>query len=223
MGTSSLHKYNKDEVAVLIPAYNEEKYIEKTIRTLQNGEVGKIYVADDASTDSTREIAERLGVNLIKATKNLGKGGVLNFALPQTKEEIVLLLDADLGESSTEGIKLINAIFDGADLAVGLFRSRSGFGFVRRLSSLLLYLHTGRYFYAPLSGQRAAKREVWQRLLPFAPGFSLEVNMLKKACKEGIKVVEVEVSMKDRSYGKGFKGFKHRFQQLIAVLKGLRL
>lgn len=222
MGTSSLPEYDPRRVAILIPAYNEEKYIEKTLKALLNADIGKVYVADDASIDKTVQIAERLGVKVLESESNLGKGGVLSFALPQISADIILLLDADLGESSPEGKKLVQSVLQGADLAIAQFRSKGGFGLVRRISSFLLYLKTGKYFNAPLSGQRAAKKEVWDKLLPFAPGFSIEVAMLKTACMLKLEIVEVPVDMVDRSYGKGLKGIKHRFRQLIAVVKGLR-
>jgi len=57
--------------------------------------------------------------------------------------------------------------------------------------------------------------------MPFAPGFSVEVAMLKRACRLGLKVAEVPVEMTDRSYGRGIKGITHRFKQLLAVIRGL--
>ncbi|MDD4694555.1 MAG: glycosyltransferase, partial [Firmicutes bacterium] len=184
--------------------------------------IGKIYVADDASEDETAKVAESFGVTVLKASKNLGKGGVLNFALPQIESSVICLLDADLGASSVEGKKLIEEVLLGADLAIAQFRSKGGFGLVRKATTFLLFLKTGRLFKSPLSGQRAARKEVWESLLPFAPGFSIEVAMLKKACQGNLKIVEVPVEMTDRSYGKGLKGMTHRFKQLLAVIRGLR-
>lgn len=221
MGISSLPKYDRREVAVLIPAYNEEKLIKKTIQAAQN--IGCVYVADDASTDKTKEIALQTGAVVISAPYNMGKGDVLNYALPQTKEKIVLLIDADLEESCLEGQKLVEAVLEGADLSIGLFRSQGGFGLVRRLASLLLFFKTGHYFQAPLSGQRAAYKETWEKLQPFSSGFALEVAMLKKACFHRLNIVEIPVLMSDRNYGRGLYGIKHRLKQLIAVLKGVYL
>jgi glycosyltransferase involved in cell wall biosynthesis len=220
MGTGSFSQSYTGEIAILIPAYNEEERIEKTINAAKN--LGEVYVADDASTDKTKELAEFAEATVISAPYNMGKGGVLNFALPKTQGDIILLLDADLEESCQEGAKIIRAVFEGADLAVGLFRSHGGFGLVRRIASFLLYLQTGHYYRAPLSGQRAARKEVWQQLTPFASGFSIEVAMLKKANHLGLKVVEVPVDMQDRSYGRGVRGMKHRCSQLLAVIRGLR-
>ncbi len=220
MGTSTLS--NDRKVAILVPAYNEEKHLGLTLSTLKAIKLGHIYVADDASTDKTAYIAKSLGASVISAPFNLGKGGIINYAFPHIKEELVILLDADLGKSSQEASLIVEAINNGAELAIGVFRSQGGFGLVRKLASLLLYLKTGRYFKAPLSGQRAALKDIWQRLMPFAPGFSMEVAMLKKACQEGLKIVEVPVKMQDRNYGKGYIGISHRFKQLIAVIRGIR-
>lgn len=220
MGTSTLS--NDRKVAILVPAYNEEKHLGLTLSTLKAIKLGHIYVADDASTDKTAYIAKSFEASVISAPFNLGKGGIINYAFPHIKEELVILLDADLGKSSQEASLIVEAINNGAELAIGVFRSQGGFGLVRKLASLLLYLKTGRYFKAPLSGQRAALKDIWQRLMPFAPGFSMEVAMLKKACQEGLKIVEVPVKMQDRNYGKGYIGISHRFKQLIAVIRGIR-
>ena len=220
MGIGSFSQSDSLKIAVLIPAFNEEERIEKTVNAAKS--LGEVYVANDASLDKTKELAESAGATVITAPYNMGKGGVLNYALPKTQGDIILLLDADLEESSQEGVKLIKTVLEGTDLAVGLFRSRGGFGLVRRIASFLLYLQTGHYYRAPLSGQRAARKEVWQQLSPFASGFSLEVAMLKRASQLGLKVVEVPVNMQDRSYGRGGRGMKHRCSQLLAVIRGLR-
>lgn len=221
MGAGSLPGFDPKRVAVLIPAYNEEKYLPSTIWGLKSAGFEKIYVADDASADGTAQVALTSGAVLLSSERNLGKGGILNFALPKVDEEVICLIDADLGESSREAVKLANAVFRGADLAVARFRSKGGFGLVRRAATFLLFCFTGKLFKAPLSGQRAAKRDVWAKLMPFAPGFSVEVAMLKRACRLGLKVAEVPVEMTDRSYGRGIKGITHRFKQLLAVIRGL--
>ncbi|QHS50807.1 glycosyltransferase [Edaphobacter sp. 12200R-103] len=91
-------------VAVLIPAYNEEKVIARTIRSvlMSNYKNLRIIVIDDGSTDDTLEVvrktypADLASGRLTLLTKpNGGKAEALNFALNQTEEEIYVGIDAD--------------------------------------------------------------------------------------------------------------------------------
>ncbi len=86
------------KVVAIVPAYNEEKHIEKTITSLQNQtyRLHKIIVVDDCSTDKTGEIARSLGVAVIRTPKNAGtKAQAQNYALKQLGEDIDLFLAVD--------------------------------------------------------------------------------------------------------------------------------
>ena len=91
-------------VAVLIPAYNEEKVIVRTIRSVLNSDYANLHVIviDDGSSDSTYEIARQAYAAEIAAghiqvlTKpNNGKAAALNFALDRLTEEFYVGIDAD--------------------------------------------------------------------------------------------------------------------------------
>ena len=94
----------KPRVAVLIPAYNEETVIARTVRSvlMSNYKNIRIIVIDDGSKDATykvatetyaKEIAE--GRVTVLTKPNGGKADALNFALEQTDEEIYVGIDAD--------------------------------------------------------------------------------------------------------------------------------
>ena len=91
-------------VAVLIPAYNEETVIVRTIRSvmMSNYKNIRIVVIDDGSTDSTYRVAQEAYPNDIESGRltvitkpNGGKAEALNFALESTDEEIYVGIDAD--------------------------------------------------------------------------------------------------------------------------------
>ncbi|WP_130421247.1 polysaccharide deacetylase family protein [Edaphobacter modestus] len=91
-------------VAVLIPAYNEEKVIVRTIRSvmMSNYKNLRIIVIDDGSTDRTFEVARdaypadiAAGRLTVLTKPNGGKAEALNFALNHTDEEIYIGIDAD--------------------------------------------------------------------------------------------------------------------------------
>ena len=91
-------------VAVLIPAFNEEKVIVRTIRSVLNSDYAnlRIIVIDDGSSDRTAEVANAAYAAQIAAGRltvltkpNGGKADALNFALNQTDEEVYIGIDAD--------------------------------------------------------------------------------------------------------------------------------
>jgi cellulose synthase/poly-beta-1,6-N-acetylglucosamine synthase-like glycosyltransferase/peptidoglycan/xylan/chitin deacetylase (PgdA/CDA1 family) len=95
----------RPQVAVLIPAYNEEKVIERTIRSALVSHYPnlRVIVIDDGSSDRTLEVAqtafareEALGKVLILTKPNSGKAETLNFGLEHLHdEEIFVGIDAD--------------------------------------------------------------------------------------------------------------------------------
>jgi cellulose synthase/poly-beta-1,6-N-acetylglucosamine synthase-like glycosyltransferase/peptidoglycan/xylan/chitin deacetylase (PgdA/CDA1 family)/spore germination protein YaaH len=94
----------RPRVAVLIPAYNEEKVIVRTIRSVLNSDYPDLHivVVDDGSTDRTyqvaceayaREIAE--GKVTVLTKPNAGKAAALNFGIEHIHEEVYIGIDAD--------------------------------------------------------------------------------------------------------------------------------
>jgi biofilm PGA synthesis N-glycosyltransferase PgaC len=89
-----------NDVAVLIAAHNEELVIRNTIRSAARlVPVGNIFIASDASKDTTAVIAQDSGANVVELLPNRGKAGALVAAITHfrlaERFEIVMLLDAD--------------------------------------------------------------------------------------------------------------------------------
>jgi peptidoglycan-N-acetylglucosamine deacetylase len=92
------------QVAVLIPAYNEEKVIVRTIRSVLNSAYPYLHVVviDDGSTDRTYDVARAAYAKEIAAGKltllskpNAGKAEALNYGLRHIQEEVYVGIDAD--------------------------------------------------------------------------------------------------------------------------------
>lgn len=85
-------------LTVLIPAYNEGKFIADTIRSVleQTTKVERIIVIDDCSKDDTGDVARAMGVEVVRPARNQGsKASALNFALELVDTEYTLAIDAD--------------------------------------------------------------------------------------------------------------------------------
>jgi biofilm PGA synthesis N-glycosyltransferase PgaC len=86
-------------VSIIVPAYNEEKYIGDTIKALKQLAYPKrlleIIVVDDGSTDNTYRVTKKFkGIKILRQ-KNKGKGAALNHGLKHVKGEIVACVDSD--------------------------------------------------------------------------------------------------------------------------------
>jgi len=79
------------KIVVVMPAYNAELTLEKTIRDIPDGCVDEIIICDDCSTDRTVQIAHNLGLNVLVHPENRGYG-----ANQKTCYDAVLKTDADI-------------------------------------------------------------------------------------------------------------------------------
>ena len=230
-----MSEINRDSlrVCVLIPAYNEADRIALTIAALQaRPEIGKIVVSDDGSTDATVETARAAGAALVLTGQNAGKGAALTAAYKAAREwgDIFLLLDADLGASAGEAVKLLPPLFrDEADMAIGLLPPDPAFaasgesggqGFVVRLAQQGIERRTHQTFSQPLSGQRAVRRFVLDALGgTFAPGFGVEVDLTIRALQAGFRVAEVETEFRHKVTGSDWASLTHRARQFRDVAR----
>lgn len=220
-------------VCVLIPAYNEAERIGLTIAALRaRPEIGEIVVMDDGSSDGTAEAARSAGAGRVLTGRNGGKGAALTAAYQAAQGwgDIFLLLDADLGASAGEAVKLLPPLLAGdADMTVGMLppdpafaaTGRSGGrGFVVRLARQGIERRTVQVFQQPLSGQRAVRRSVLDALGGrFAPGFGVEVDLTIRALQAGFRVVEVETEFRHHVTGGDWPSLLHRARQFRDVAR----
>ena len=85
-------------IAIIIPAYNEELSIAKTIESIRNQtvQVGEIIVVDDCSTDGTGRVAKESGAIVVRTPENQGtKAMAQNYVLSMVTAELVVTIDAD--------------------------------------------------------------------------------------------------------------------------------
>lgn len=220
-------------VCALIPAYNEAERIGTTIEALcARPEIDDIVVMDDGSTDGSADIARAAGATLALAARNGGKGAALAaaYAAARDRADLFLLLDADLGASAGEAVKLLPPLLSNeADMTIGLLPPDPAFaasgqsggrGFVVRLARWGIQRRAGQAFQQPLSGQRALRREVLETLGgTFASGFGVEVDLTIRALQAGFRVQEVETSFRHHVTGGDWASIRHRAHQFRDVAR----
>jgi glycosyltransferase involved in cell wall biosynthesis len=109
-------------VSVIIPAYNEEKYIGRCLATLQRQTLApdqrEIIVVDDGSTDQTRAVVARYGVTVLRQAHR-GPALARNLGASLARGAILVFLDADMSFAPTFLARLIAPILERG--AVGTF------------------------------------------------------------------------------------------------------
>lgn len=215
----------KKSITVLLPAFNEGDRIEDTILSLKKSNyIDRIVVIDDGSIDETFAVAKKAGAEVYALEKNRGKGFAMNFGIKKIIEDssIVIFLDADTGNTAIEGDKLIEPLLkDEADVTIAKFpapKKKGGFGLVKNLAKYGVKMYTGQEMVTVLSGQRAFKSQVLEKLGPFSSGYGVEVGMTIDILNLGFKIKEVDVVMTHRETGRDIKGFIHRGRQFYHIL-----
>lgn len=214
-----------------IPAYNEEKTIAKVILLAQR-HVDKVIVCDDGSTDMTGEIAKKLGAEVIRHEKKLGKGATLRTLFSRTLElspDVVVTLDSDGQHDPNQIPVLVEPIIRGeADMVIGsrfvqgaetdipLYR-REGLALVNWLSRKTSKSEVK----DTQSGFRAYSLEALRTVSSYeSNGYGAESEQLAIAERNGLKIVEVPIAVKYKGL---VKTSKKRPETHILELIGLIL
>ena len=199
-------------IAVIIPAYNEEKTIGSVVRGVKDlGNGYEVIVINDCSRDDTTRNAEAEGATVLELPVNLGIGGAvqtgLKYALASGFDACVQV-DGDGQHPPHEIPKLIEPLFDnGLDMVVG---SRFLGGTYRvplmralgiRVISLFLKITMGVSFRDTTSGFRALKGPAMEFFASCYPQDYPEPESLLLAYIKGFKVAEVAVEMNYREHG----------------------
>jgi len=212
----------------LIPAHNEAERIGATVAGARAvPAIDRVVVIDDGSTDDTARVAEAAGAEVVRSAANRGKGGALQAGLDVIREDtdVLVLLDADLGETAGEAALLLWPVLDGqADMTIAVLPRPAGSGGIGLVKWLARWgIRTlGEYeAIAPLSGQRALSRRAWETGTPFADGFGVEVALTVRIAQAGLTIAEVPTAMRHAATGRDLAGFVHRGRQFIAVARTL--
>ena len=167
--TSEIVQYSS--LAVIVPAYNEEKGLARILTTLKDFPlIQEIIIVDDGSTDSTWSVANQYcrddpRVKIIQHGKNQGKGQAVLTGLNESSAKNILTLDADLFGLKPEHLYDLSTpvIENLIDMTYAVFRKG-------RWNTDLSHILT-----PWLTGQRCLKRELfWEISWKAAAGYGLE-------------------------------------------------
>jgi len=193
----------KPYIIACIPAYNEEKTIAKVILKAKKY-VDKVIVCDDGSTDMTGQIAEALGAEVIRHERNMGKGAAIRSLFKKAREEIadaIITIDGDAQHDADEIPLLLKVMREtGADIVIGSrFLTKETLRKVpkyRYIGNRLLNIITSvEEITDTQSGFRAYSRKAIELIQPAEMGFAVDSEILYKAAKLDLKIVEAPVNI----------------------------
>jgi glycosyltransferase involved in cell wall biosynthesis len=197
-------------IDVIIPAYNEQDAIAHVLKDIPRTVVRHIIVANNASTDATREVAEEGGAIVVdqplRGYGNACLKGIARVATHQPAPAIVVFLDADHSDHPEQLPEVVAPILRGeADLVIGsrsLGRREAGSMMPQQVfgnwlaTSLMRWMYGIRY--TDLGPFRAITWEALQRLNMQDRTYGWTVEMQLKAAKHHLRCVEVPVDYRRR-------------------------
>lgn len=197
----------RDEVCVLLPAYNEAETIESVVRGFRKAGFGNIVVADGGSSDDTAELAEAAGARVFEQTGS-GKGQAVREAVRQhVDREYVLMADADETYRAAEAGRMLKPLFEGqadhvignrfADMKPGAMTRLNQVG-NRVINAVFSFIH-GHDHKDILSGYRAFTRNTFERFRLDADGFGIETELAVECVRQGLDVEVVPIRYESRS------------------------
>ncbi|HAM44154.1 MAG TPA: sugar translocase [Propionibacteriaceae bacterium] len=204
-------------VDVIIPVYNEEQDLAASVLRLDSFLAQtfpydyRVVIADNASTDTTLEIAQRLAsrhehVRVVHLDAK-GRGRALRHVWLASDADVVAYMDVDLSTDLKALLPLVAPLVTGhSDIAIGSRLSRSSRvvrgpkrEFISRSYNLILKASLGASFSDAQCGFKAMRRDVAEQLLPLVEdnNWFFDTELLVLAERAGLRIHEVPVDWVD--------------------------
>lgn len=212
------------KLSVIIPVFNENKFIKSTVENVLDFHKEGIYVnlviVDDCSDDGTYEILKDLEeknssrILLLKHDQNRGKGAAIRTALEKIDSDLVLIQDADLEYDPTDYSVLIEPFLkNDADVVYGT-RFHGGRAvrvhlfwnyFANKILTLITNILTNINFSDMETGYKVFKTNVLKSIKLVENDFRFEPEVTIKLAYKKKKFFEVPISYNGRNYLEGKK------------------
>jgi dolichol-phosphate mannosyltransferase len=227
-------------LSFVLPAYNEEDFIEDTLSTLEALIKNKnlpyeIVVVDDGSLDGTLAKATRYAkrnghVKVVSYSKNIGKGHAVKTGFIEATGDIIVFADSDM-EIDLETISTYLEALGKGDIVIASKRhsdSRVDVPLIRKILSIsfngLVRLLTGVPLNDTQSGLKAIRKSAFVDIFPrlAVKRYAFDVELLAVANLYGLRVVEMPVCIKlDASFKP--KEIWHMFVDVLGIAYRLRI
>ena len=208
-----------NRLSVLIPALNEQATLGRVVdAVIATGRAHEIIIIDDGSTDRTPAIVAEMEqrhpslIRSIRHTSARGKGAAVRAGLAIATGNLILVQDADLEYNPSDFPALLAPFQDPAVAAVYGSRNRrenprSSFSFYwgGRLLSWFTNLLYGARLTDESTGYKVVRTDVMRSLELRADGFDFCAELTGKLLRRGVRIHEVPISYRPRSFAEGKK------------------
>jgi glycosyltransferase involved in cell wall biosynthesis len=216
-GNSTSKKPSQAVLGVIVPAYNEERTIERVVRrVLAESCVQQVVVVDDCSTDgtlaATRQFAGDPRVTVKHHEVNQGKGTAIRTGLAAIIAPMVIIQDADLEYDPADYQKLISPILRGrADVVYGIrgFAGQSAYSYWFVIGNRLVTTATNVLFNCYIqdmeTGFKCMRTSLMRRLGLRGTRFDIEPEITGRILRLGYRIYEVPIDYAARTREEGKK------------------
>jgi len=200
----------KSNIWIVIPAFNEERYLSQVLRKTKS-QHSQIIVVSDGSVDKTNKIASKKAKYFLNHKVNLGKGATIKtgcrFAFEVLDAKAVILMDADDQHNPQEIQKFLEKLQGGSQMVFGIRNIYQSMPIFKRFANLslsrLVFLLFGKFIPDIPSGFRAMTKKTWKKLNCQATGYEIETEMAVRVAKEKINFDTVCISTIYHDMNKG--------------------
>ena len=225
----------KIQLTVIVPFFNEEKFLKDSVTRLTTLNIFKeIILVDDCSNDSSLEIAKKLAskfknIRLISKDQNGGKGSCISEVTKHLATSHVIIHDADLEYFPNDIVDMFEQALSNKNSLI------LGSRFIGNKKRENVYLRTYlankvmSLFFSLINFYKISDIATCYKLMPTnflenidikENGFSIEVEILSKFLKYNKSIKEVPISYEGRSYADGKKiKFSDGLKYIINTLK----
>ncbi len=223
------------KLSVVIPVYNEERWIREVVRRVLAVPLPtEVVIVDDYSTDNTRAILRELeadNVRVVYQPHNQGKGAALREGFRHVTGDVVVVQDADLEYDPAEFPRLIQPILDNrADVVFGsrfIGESHRVLYFWHYVANKALTLLSNMFTNLNLTDMETCykvfRREVLQNIKLRSNRFGFEPEITAKIARRrgpSWRIYEIPISYSGRTYEEGKKiGLRDAFNAFYCILR----
>ncbi len=221
-------------LSVIVPVFNEEKTIREILDKINAVNFSKeIIVIDNCSTDNTQEILkvylleeQAANIRIIYHSVNKGKGTSIREGIDEASGDFIVIQDADLEYDPNEYINLLQPAKEKkADLVLGARFTKGSSGLLaHRIGNKLLTKFLNIMFGSRLNDYatcyKLAPKHIFKLLRLESPSFEIEVEIVCKALRKGLKITEVPISYYPRTYKEGKKiRWSDGMKAILSIIK----
>lgn len=199
-----------DNIAVLIPCYNEEKTIGKVIDDFKTAlPEAVVYVYDNNSTDKTSDVAEEHGA-VVRKEYRQGKGNVVKTMFRDIDAECYIMIDGDDTYPADKAKEMFSAVMEeGVDMVIGdrlsatyfIENDRRFHNFGNRFVRSLINNIFNSDVKDIMTGYRAFSRMFVKNIPILANGFEIETEMTIHALDKNYIIKEIPIDYRRRPEG----------------------